>query len=317
MASVVFGIGTSHSTQVSLTPEWWSEQGEIDRTRTPFDELVRKAPDWMPEQLTMETFRRKYDQIQTAVAQLRSEIARVAPDVVIVIGDDQHELFLDDTIPTFSICWGREVWDLPGPIEHMPPSRQASRWAAHADQPEAYPVASKLACHVIERMMVEGFDVSQFTEQPKGRPLGHAWTFVRRRLLGERPIPIIPVMINTYFPPNQPTPARCFALGEALRRAVEAWPGHQRVGIVASGGLSHFVIDEALDRRVIDGLRIGDKASLTSIPRAQLQSGSSEILVWIAAGGALQHLRFDLRAYVPGYRTPAGTGCGMTFATWQ
>ena len=165
--------------------------------------------------------------------------------------------------------------------------------------------------------MTEEFDVSQFTRQPEGRSLGHAWTFVRRRLLGDKPVPMIPVMVNTYFPPNQPTPGRCFALGEALRRAVESWPGKEKVCVVASGGLSHFVVDEKLDRRVIDGIASKDKKSLTTIPREQLQSGSSEIMNWITAAGAMQHLSMKLHAYIPGYRTPAGTGCGMTFATWN
>lgn len=316
MAKVILGVGTSHSTQVSITPDWWTKQGEVDRGRTPFDELVRNAPDWMPEQLTMEVWQQKYNETQNAISALKDAIKQAAPDVLLVIGDDQRELFLDDTMPTFSIFWGKEIWDLPGPTDNLAPSHKAGRWAVHAEEPEAYPIASNLACHVVEQMMLEHFDVSQFTEQPKGRSLGHAWTFVRRRLLDE-PIPMLPVMVNTYYPPNQPTPERCYNLGEALRRAVESWPGNEKVGVIASGGLSHFVVDEELDRRIIEGLQTNDRDSLTTVPREKLQSGSSEIMNWIAAAGALQHLDMKLHAYIPGYRSPAGTGCGMTFATWH
>lgn len=316
MAKVVLGVGTSHSTQVSITPDWWTKQGEIDRGRTPFEELERNAPDWMPDQLTMDVWQRKYDEAQQAISSLKSTIKEAAPDVLLIIGDDQRELFLDDTMPTFSIFWGEEIWDLPGPTDNLAPSHKAGRWAVHADEPEPYPVASDLARHVVERMMVEQFDVSQFTEQPKGRSLGHAWTFIRRRLLDD-PIPMLPVMVNTYFPPNQPTPERCYDLGAALNRAVESWPGEERVAVVASGGLSHFVVDEELDKRIIDGLQSNDRESLTTVPRDKLQAGSSEIMNWIAAAGALQHLKMKLHAYIPGYRSPAGTGCGMTFATWH
>lgn len=316
MAKVVLGVGTSHSTQVSITPDWWTKQGEIDRGRTPYDELVRSAPDWMADEIAEEVWQRKYDQTQDAISTLKEAIKQAAPDVLLIIGDDQRELFLDDTMPTFSIFWGEEIWDLPGPTENLAPSHKAGRWAVHADEPEAYPVASDLACHVVEQMMVEHFDVSQFTQQPEGRSLGHAWTFVRRRLL-DTPIPMLPVMVNTYYPPNQPTPERCYELGAALHRAVESWPGDEKVAVVASGGLSHFVVDEELDRRIIDGLQNNDRESLTTIPRNLLQSGSSEIMNWVAAAGALQHLKMKLHAYIPGYRSPAGTGCGMTFATWH
>jgi 3-O-methylgallate 3,4-dioxygenase len=316
MANIVLGVGTSHSTQLSLTPDWWPAQGQIDRGRTAYDDLVRDAPAWMPEQLTPDVWQAKYDAIQSGIETLRATIADAAPDVLIVVGDDQHELFLNDSIPAFSVFWGKEIWDIPGSTEHLAPSHKAGRWAVHADVPEAYPVASDLGRHLVEQLIAAEFDVSQFTEQPAGRSVGHAWTFVKRRLMGDRLIPIVPVMLNTYFPPNQPTPKRCFALGQAIRRAVEAWPGEQRVGVVASGGLSHFVIDEDLDRRVIHGMANKDAESLTSIPMDKLQSGSSEILNWICSAGALEHLDMTLHAYIPSYRTLAGTGCGVTFATW-
>jgi hypothetical protein len=48
----------------------------------------------------------------------------------------------------------------------------------------------------------------------------------------------------------------------------------------------------------------------------KLNSGSSEIRNWIVAAGAAAELRMKWREYVPLYRTPAGTGCGMAFAEW-
>jgi len=62
--------------------------------------------------------------------------------------------------------------------------------------------------------MGQHFDVAQFTKQHESRSLGHAFTFVRRRLMdADRIIPMIPVLINTYLMPNQPSAARCFAFG--------------------------------------------------------------------------------------------------------
>ena len=88
------------------------------------------------------------------------------------------------------------------------------------------------------------------------------------------------------------------------------------MAVIASGGLSHFVIDEDLDHQIIKDLKNRDSDSLFSIPREKLNSGNSEIRNWIAAAGAVEHLDMKLIDYVPCYRSPAGTGCAMGFAQW-
>ena len=84
----------------------------------------------------------------------------------------------------------------------------------------------------------------------------------------------------------------------------------------SSGGLSHFVVDEELDRGIIDALARKDGEALQSLPRKKLNSGSSEIRMWISIGGAVEHLDMAWSHYVPGYRTPAGSGTGLGFAYW-
>jgi hypothetical protein len=125
-------------------------------------------------------------------------------------------------------------------------------------------------------------------------------------------------MLNTYYPPNQPTPARSYALGRAVRHAIEAWGGGERVAVIASGGLSHIVIDEPLDHQVLNGLLRRDAEVLRAVPRAKMRNGTSEILNWIALGGAMgDDYAMTLVEYVPGYRSRPSTGCGMAFAYWQ
>ena len=65
--------------------------------------------------------------------------------------------------------------------------------------------------------------------------VGHAFSFLYRRLVPGSKIPMVPVMVNTYYPPNQPTPKRCYAFGQAVRKAVESWDSGKRVAIMASG----------------------------------------------------------------------------------
>jgi 3-O-methylgallate 3,4-dioxygenase len=130
-------------------------------------------------------------------------------------------------------------------------------------------------------------------------------------------VPIVPVMLNTYYPPNQPTPRRCYQLGQAIRSAVGSWGDGQRVALMASGGLSHIVIDEPLDQQLLDALRAKDRQALFSFPRALLKGGTSEALNWIAVAGGTEHLNMTLIDYIPGYRTPPSTGCAMAFAYWN
>ena len=102
-----------------------------------------------------------------------------------------------------------------------------------------------------------------------------------------------------------------------LRAAIEASPADLRVGVLASGGLSHFVVEEAIDRQVMDGLAEPDGALLRALPREALLEGSSEILNWVMTAGAVAPLPLAWSAYEPIRRTPAGTGIGCGFAIWQ
>lgn len=317
MAEIVLGLGTSHGSQVSLTPEWWQEHGKLDRERTDYDELLATAdPERIEPELTMETMQRKYEAAQRAVGEVSASLLKSNPDVVVIVGDDQGEMFPRANMPALAIYRGAGVDDIPRDLTNVPESRKAAMWAKHAEQRETYPVADDLGTGLVEQMMVAGFDVTQMSEQPEGRSLGHAFTFVRLRLMGEDIIPILPIMLNTYYPPNQPRAARCYEFGKALGRAIREWEDPRRVAIVASGGLSHFAVDEALDRGVLEALAARDADALRSLPERKLQSGSSEIKNWIVTAAAVGDLDFELIDYLPGYRSPAGTGCGLGFVRW-
>jgi hypothetical protein len=68
---------------------------------------------------------------------------------------------------------------------------------------------------------------------------------------------------------------------------------------------------------VLSGITDHDPERLRLLSRAHLRSGNSEILNWVAAAGALEGLAATAVDYVPGYRSPAGTGTGMAFAYWD
>ncbi len=330
MAEIVTGIASSHTPQLSSGVDMWPDHAERDR-RNPlllgkdaryhsYDELLAVADPTLERELRPEVWVDKYRRCQEAIEALTGYLAKAHPDIAVVIGDDQRELFRDDGIPAFACFTGTELADMPPSgeaLERMPKGIRAASWAAHGDHEQIHPVQAELSAHLADRLARDDFDITVVRSQPAGRSLGHAFTFPRYRLGLPPATPIVPVFVNTYYPPNVPSAIRCHDLGRALRRAVEGWQPAARVAVIASGGLSHFVVDEELDRLVLSGLAERDAGVLGSLTREALRSGTSEILNWIVAAGALEHLSATVLDYVPGYRTPAGTGTGMAFARWE
>ena len=330
MADIVIGIASSHTPQLSSGVDMWPDHALRDQ-RSPlllgkdaeyhtYAETLAGADPELARELAPEVWESKYQRAQTAISALAAALADARADVALVIGDDQRELFLDDGVPSFACFTGTELLDMaPGPeaFARLPKGIQAAFWAVHGEEKGVHPVAQELSAHIAGQLTLADFDLTVFAKQPAGRTLGHAFTFPRYRLGLPETTPIVPVFVNTYYPPNVPSAARCYALGRELRRSVESWATDARVAVIASGGLTHFVIDEALDRRVLDAIAARDAAALSGIPRARLRSGNSEILNWVTAAAALEGLAPHVADYVPGYRTPAGTGTGMAFAYWD
>lgn len=312
MAEIVLGIGTSHSPQVSTTWEQWPNMRRTEE-RSP------AIPPDLDAQLEPQVLEARFGSVQNAVQTLSRVLQATPLDAIVIFGDDQHEQFDDGNMPAIAIYHGADVpvseprratipWT--GPPEgrhHISALMEATR--------EAYPSAAELGNHILTSLTEQEFDLAR-SDKLRTAGIGHAFAFLYQRLWPECDVPIVPIMLNTYYPPNQPTPRRSYALGAAVRRAIGTWTGGGRVAVIASGGLSHIVVDEPLDRLVLNGLRERDPERLAAVPREKLRGGTSEILNWIALGGAMGPLNMTLVDYVPGYRSTPSTGCGMAFAYW-
>src|ERR1700686_1979383 len=123
MAQIVLGIGTSHSPMLQLMPEEWRLR-EASHRRTPelwfqgkkytFDELLEvRGGEHFAREITDEKRQARHDATERGLARRGETLDRVAPDVCVIIGDDQHESFHDDNMPTFSVYWGATVDDAP------------------------------------------------------------------------------------------------------------------------------------------------------------------------------------------------------------
>ena len=317
MAEIVIGVATSHSPQLSIRAKDWEHLLKKDETdpRLDYPALLKRAKRGIEAELTPEKFRQRDEACLKAVKDLGDALREAKPDVVVVVGDDQHEQFHDDNMPTFAIYHGKSLPVVTHTGRNPAAWKDAEEhgWAATAPEYETDPA---LAEHLIRALNAAEFDIARCNKLRPEIGVGHAFSFLYRRVLPGSKIPMVPVMVNTYFPPNQPTPKRCYHFGRAVRQAIESWDSHKRVAVMASGGLSHVVIDEEIDRRVIDGLKNKDAEALFGLPRERLWGGTSEILNWVALAGAMEDRDLRYLEYVTTYRSPAATGCGMGFAYW-
>jgi hypothetical protein len=325
MARLVGAAGCSHSPLLLAEPRLWMERAEQDR-RNPqlyddggvhrtYDELEAIVAGALDAQLDRDVWERRYATCRSGIARLHEHLRELRPDAVVVVGDDQLELFDDSNQPAVALYWG-DAWVTAELEIHGSEFFDVVKAGYAMDKPRTFAGSGKLAHDLLVGLCANGIDATSVGRQPDGRGFGHAFGFIGEELL-DADVPIVPLLLNTYYPPNQPTPERCWALGEALRAAIHAAPGDARVAVVASGGLSHFVVDERLDALVMDALRDADREALTSIPVELLQSGSSEIRNWITVAGVMGGAGTSWQDYAPCYRSPAGTGCGMGFATWS
>ncbi len=336
MAELVLALGTSHSPLVALDALGWEARSKNDRVNKhlfdadgsvlSYEELAHRAADQHVARASISVFAQQKALVRHSLDRLAADIEAARPDVVVIIGDDEHELFSSANMPALSIYHGAHAVTRIM-LRESDPEKHDPEWAWAQDVAPVYgmetnvqlPLSPEVALALIASLMDEGFDVAagDHVPDPERAAFGHAFGFVFTRLLDRRAVPIVPILLNTYYPPNQPTPKRCYALGVALRKAIAGLPDGMRVALVASGGLSHFVTNEPLDRIIVEALQSGDFEAMCAIPTSALQSGSSEIRCWIALAGALRDLHLDWLEYVPVYRTPAGTGIGMAFASWS
>lgn len=292
-----------------------------------FDTLANlRAGEDLAGEITEEKWASRYQRCQSAIEGLAAKIDAVAPDVVVIVGNDQKELFTEENMAAFTVYWGAEIPNRPRTREQvatLPPGIAIAE-RGHAPPAEIiHPGCPPLGRHIIGALIGEGFDPGQSNSISAGtgyvNGVPHAFGFVYRRLMKDGLVPNVPIILNTFYPPNQIPASRCIDLGRALKRAIESWDDPSTVAVIGSGGLSHFVVDEPTDRIAIEAMRTDDFGRLDGIPEAYYESGTSEIKNWITHAAVMAEAGLSMTSmeYVPCYRSLAGTGNAMGFAVWE
>jgi len=299
MAQVIGGLAMSHAPQLLMPPEKWPDLPS--RTKGPFHPKAG-----IEAELTVEAMVAKSRRCNAALAEMRETLTAWAPDVVLVMGDDQHENILDDNMPPF--------------VLYTSPKVAATRHFTYLgesglDQMDDYRVDDTFARDMLLGLMDAGFDPAWSRSTRDEQGLGHAFGRALKFVMPNKQAAILPLMVNTYYPPA-PTAKRCLQLGQAIRTVIDALPTQQRVVVLASGGLSHTKLDEKLDADFLAALERSDLAYMGSMASEVLVEGTSEIRNWIIAAGVMNR-GARVIDYVPCYRNANGVGCAMGFAVWN
>ena len=245
------------------------------------------------------------ESLDSAFIELGRRITAARLNALVVISPDHWVNFFIDNLP--SICVGvGEVHD--GPPEPWLKAFPHRKLAGHP----------ALAEHIVRTAVEHDFEPSVSYKLT----LDHGFCIPLWKS-GIAPLPaIVPVTFNDIEPPY-PTVKRCYAWGTMLAEAIASYPGKLRVGVLATGGLSHSIgepdmgrIDEAFDRDCIRRFEDGDAPALFDFLNARLPAagnGASEVRNWVAAHGAARGRGFELIHYEP--IPNVYVGCG--FASWK
>jgi protocatechuate 4,5-dioxygenase beta chain len=223
-------------------------------------------------------------------------IARVAPDVIFLVYNDHASAFSLDIIPTFALGCAAEF--------------------AIADEgwgPRPVPVVighPELAWHIAQSTILDEFDMTIVNKMQ----VDHGLTVPLSLLYGRPtawPVTVVPLAVNVVqYPP--PTGHRCYMLGKAIRRAIDAYDRPLRVAIFGTGGMSHQLqgpraglINSAFDRAFLDEL-VSSPQTLARRPHIEYvrEAGSEaiELVMWLIMRGALDD---DVREVHRFYHVPA------------
>lgn len=211
---------------------------------------------------------------------IREWLDRVKPDIVVSCFNDHGLNFFLDKQPTFAIGAAPEYrsedegWGIPT----MP----------------SFPGAEDLSWHIRDSLIRDDFDMVTCQEML----VDHAFTLPMALMWPEQkwPVKSVPVCVNTVLFPL-PSARRCYKLGEAIGRAIAAFPEDAKVLVIGSGGLSHQLegeragfINKEFDLKFMDSM-VNDPQWATQFSDVDLveQTGNEgvELLSWLIARGTV------------------------------
>src|SRR5215469_5275853 len=169
MAKIVAGFASSHTPLMSLPGEDWAKRADDDKRNrelvrpadgkhVTYDELLASADPKIAEHIDEDVFCRKYQAIQMALNELQDTFAQVNPDVVVMFGDDQDEMFFDDNYPMISLYYGDILRHYPRTLTR-PGMSEAIRIssAVYGTEIIDYPIQTELGKYLVAELAEKDF----------------------------------------------------------------------------------------------------------------------------------------------------------------
>jgi hypothetical protein len=232
--------------------------------------------------------------IQAGLETLRERLEAARPDVVLMVGTDHMNNFFLNNMPAICIGVGEEY-------------RGPARAEQHIGVPaRRMPGAGDFGRSMVAWLLEDGLPVS-WSEDLE---LDHSLMIPLSFLLPDREVAFVPIIQNDVAPPL-PSVRTCWLLGQSIGRFLRQDSGPQRVAIIGTGGLSHWVgtpemgqINDDWDRRVLDILQAGRPEELIEWGDEQVLdvagNGAQELRNWMTALGAAGEGRpAEVLAYEP------------------
>jgi hypothetical protein len=311
--SEILGLGITHypaltgrvPRPVSLQ-RLLQDPGLPERYRTPagWPEIMRR--EWGDDE-GASFARRHSEEVVAEIRKVRAALDEFQPDFVLIWGDDQHENFQDDIVPSFCVLAYDAVDVKPWSKAGAPPNR----WGETAETAFHIRGHKQAAKYLASALIEQNFDLA-YAYRPLHVPLGHAFTNSVLFLDWDRrgfDIPVVPFAINCYG--RRVIAARGYmeSLANPISEA-DFDPPSWRVALLASSSWSHAFMtrkhsflypDTAADRTLFEALKAGDHGTWRSTTLAQIEdSGQHELLNWFCLIGAMAELgrRPDYAAFV-------------------
>ena len=303
------GMASSHAPMMFQKAQYWPRVvGRIPAEAR--EQLPRSARE---EIATPAIIDANIQRIEAGLATLREQARAYRPDALVMIGDDQGDLFDDANNPTFSVytgeepLWGRSARDS---YDTPPAERTKLVFKPHPAVPAPASVGWSSGASTWPASALRS------TRQPT-RGVSHMVSNLVPEVDPGLEIPLVCVFMNEYYPPL-PSAARCARLGEAIADVLRDRP--ERIAIYASGGLSHFPgmynagwIDQPLDRWILERLERNDLEAmehLFTFDSDAMRSGTGEVRAWVSTAAAMNRPA-KVVDYVPAHC--AQTGCGFVY----
>ena len=234
------------------------------------------------------------ERLYAGFAELRRRLTAARPDVVVMFVNDHIQSFPYSNMPAFCI----------GLADSYPaPSPGASKLLQIA--PRQVPGAPEWGVALLESGLGAGFDFAYSYELESWDELAVPLHF----LLPDATVPIVPVYTNCAAPPL-PTVRRCHQMGGFVGTFIRSRPRAERVAVVATGGVSHWVgtpetgrINPEFDHWLLDHVARADIEPILALTHAEIErdagNGGQEIRNWMAALGAVPGWKGEVLAYEP------------------